>query len=250
VRTILGMAVQISHADVKLHPGLEGEPMLRKALLVCGVVSSLLYVGADLLAAARYPGYHSFTSQAISELTAVGAPTKRMVEPLLIGYDILIIAFGIGVWASGRRRTLHLVGGLLVAIGVVGLAAMPFSPMQLRGTGSLATDAPHIAATAVIVLCILLAIGFGSSLFGRWFRLYSHATLLTLLAFGIWTSLQAARLAAAEPTPWLGAAERVHIGAYLAWVVVLTVTLYRINTRGAEASPEGRAPVAGVPALG
>ena len=37
--------------------------MLRKALLVCGVVSSLLYVGADLLAAAVYPDYHSFTSR-------------------------------------------------------------------------------------------------------------------------------------------------------------------------------------------
>jgi hypothetical protein len=227
-----------------------GRAVLRKALLVCGVVSSLLYVGADLLAAARYPDYHSFTSRAISELTAVGAPTRRMVEPLLIGYDILIIGFGVGVWASGQNRMLRLVGGLLVAIGVVGLGAMPFTPMHLRGTGSLATDAPHIAATAVIVLCILLAIGFGASLFGRGFRLYSYATLLTLLAFGTWTSLQAARLAAGQPTPWLGAAERVHIGAYLAWVVVLAVTLYRIDTRGAGASPKGSAPVAAVPTLG
>jgi hypothetical protein len=213
------------------------------------MVSSLLYVGADLLAAARYPGYHSFTSQAISELTAVGAPTKRMVEPLLIGYDILIIAFGVGVWASGRKRMLRLVGGLLIAIGTVGLAAMPFTPMHLRGTGSLATDAPHILATAVIVLAILLAIGVGASLFGRGFRLYSYATLLTLLAFGTWTSLQAARLAAGQPTPWLGAAERVHIGAYLAWVVVLAVTLYRSDTRGAEALPKGGALVDAVPAV-
>ena len=223
--------------------------MRRKALLVCGVISSLLYVGADLLAAARYPEYHSFTSQAISELTAVGAPTRRMVEPLLIGYDILIIAFGVGVWASGRKRVLHLVGGLLVAIGIVGLAAMPFTPMHLRGTGSLATDAPHIAATAMIVLCILLAIGFGASLFGNRFRFYSWATLLTLVAFGTWTSLEAGRLAADQPTPWLGAAERVHIGAYLAWVVVLAVTLYRTGTRGAAASPKG-APVAAVPTRG
>jgi hypothetical protein len=138
---------------------------------------------------------------------------------------------------------LHLVGGLLVAIGAVGLAAMPFTPMRLRGTGSLATDAPHIAATAVIVLCILLAIGFGASLFGRGFRLYSYATLLTLLVFGTWTSLEAARLAAGQPTPWLGAAERVHIGAYLAWVMVLAVILWRTNTRRAEASPRGSAPV-------
>ena len=221
--------------------------MLRKALLVCGVISSLLYVGADLLAASRYPDYHSFTSQAVSELTALGAPTKRMVEPLLIGYDILIIAFGLGVWASGRRRTLHLVGALLVAIGVVGLAAMPFTTMRLRGTGSLATDAPHIAATAVIVLCILLAVWFGAPLSGRGFRTYSYATLLTLLAFGTWTGQEAARLAAGQPTPWLGVAERVHIGAYLAWVVVLAVILWRTSTRRAEVWPKGGTPITVVP---
>lgn len=202
--------------------------MLRKALLVCGVLSSLLYVGADLLAAVRYPGYHNFTSQAISELTAVGAPTKGLVEPLFIVYDILIIAFGVGVWRSaGRKRALRVVGGLLVGIGVVGLVAMPFTPMNLRGTGNLSSDAPHIVVTGVTVLFILSAVGFGATLFGRRFRLYSLATLVTLLVFGAWTGFEAARLAAQQPTPWLGVLERIHIGAYLLWVAVLAFILWR-----------------------
>jgi hypothetical protein len=37
--------------------------MPRKALLACGVLSSVAYVGADLLAAVRFPGYHDFISQ-------------------------------------------------------------------------------------------------------------------------------------------------------------------------------------------
>jgi hypothetical membrane protein len=207
--------------------------MLRKALLACGVVSSLLFVGADLLAAARYPDYHSFTSRAISELSAVGAPSRGLVEPLLIAYDFLIIAFGLGVGVSGRRR-MRVVGGLLVAIGVLGLALAPFTPMRMRGTGSLATDAPHIAATAATVLCILLVVGLAAYSFGRGFRHYSHATLLILLVFGTWTGLEGARLAAGRPTPWLGLAERVHIGAYLAWVVVLAGTLWRPEARRQE----------------
>jgi len=220
--------------------------MLRKALLVCGVLSSLLYVGADVLAAVLYPGYHSFTSQAISELTALGAPTKGLVEPLLIAYDILIIAFGVGVWTSaGRRRALRIVGGLLVGVGAVGLLAMPFAPMKLRGTGNLSTDAPHIAVTGVIVLFILSAIGVGASLFGRRFRLYSYATLLTLLVFGTWTGFEASRLAVQQATPWLGAAERIHIGAYLLWVAVLAVILLRARMPAVRATrlavgPPGR----------
>lgn len=221
--------------------------MLRKALLVCGVLSSLLYVGADLLAAARFPGYHDFTSQAISELTAVGAPTRGSVEPLLIAYDFLIIAFGVGVWRSaGRKRAMRLVGGLLAGIGVLGLVAIPFTPMHLRGTGSLSSDAPHIAVTGVIVLFILSAVGVGAFLFGRGFRLYSLATLATLLVFGTWTSFEAARLVADQPTPWLGVSERIHIGAYLLWVLVLAVMLLRSRV---PAQPPGD-PIGSGPARG
>jgi hypothetical protein len=97
--------------------------------------------------------------------------------------------------------------------------------MRMRGTGSLATDAPHLILTAVIVVCILLAVGLGASLLGQRFRIYSYATLATLLGFGAWTGVEGAKLAAGEPTPWLGVVERVHIGAYLLWVAVLAVAL-------------------------
>jgi hypothetical protein len=209
--------------------------MLRKTLLACGVLSSLLYVGADLLAAARYPEYHNFFSQAISELTAVGAPTKRAVEPLQILYDVLIIAFGVGVLTSASQGgPARGVGALLAAIGVVGLAGIPFATMRMRGTGSLATDAPHLILTAVIVVCILLAVGLGASLLGHRFRIYSYATLAALLGSGAWTGVEGAKLAAGEPTPWLGAVERIHIGAYLLWVAVLAVALLRRPVPGLE----------------
>jgi hypothetical membrane protein len=199
--------------------------MLRKALLVCGILSSLLYVGTDVLAALRYGHYHSFTSRAISELGAIGAPTKQLVYPLFITYSILIIAFGVGVWASAhRKRPLHLIGGLLIGIGAVGLLT---PPMNLRGTGAISGDVPHIILTGVIVLFILLAIAFGASLYGRRWRLYSFATLVTLLVSGAWTGFEATALAAQQPTPWLGAAERINIGAYLAWVLLLAITLLR-----------------------
>jgi hypothetical protein len=34
-------------------------------------------------------------------------------------------------------------------------------------------------------------------------------------------------LAAGQPTPWLGLAERINIGAYLLWVLVLALRLLR-----------------------
>jgi hypothetical protein len=199
--------------------------MLRKILLVCGILSSLLYVGIDALAALRYGNYHSYTSQAISELSAVGAPTKELVDPLFTVYNLLLLAFAIGVWASGgQKRSLRVMGALLLGIVVVGLVT---PPMNLRGAGDVSGDLPHIVLTGVIVLFILAAVAVGVPLHGRNWRTYSFATLLTLIASGAWTSFEASHLSVEQPTPWLGVAERINIGAYLLWVALLAITLLR-----------------------
>jgi len=49
--------------------------MIRKALLVCGVFASVVYVAGNTLGALRWPGY-SWISQTISELSAIGAPSR------------------------------------------------------------------------------------------------------------------------------------------------------------------------------
>jgi hypothetical protein len=199
--------------------------MLKKIWLGCGILSSLLYVAIDGLAALRYPGYHSYLSQAISELGAVGAPTKELVQRLFIAYDALLIAFGLALWASSdRKRALRFIGALLIGIAVVG-AMTP--PMHVRGTGGPSGDLPHIVLTGVIVLFILSAIAIGASLYGRKWRLYSWATLVVIIASGALTGVAAGQLAAGQPTPWLGIAERINIGGYLLWVAVLAGALLR-----------------------
>ncbi|HET6779307.1 MAG TPA: DUF998 domain-containing protein [Gemmatimonadales bacterium] len=212
--------------------------MLRKALLVAGVASSLLYVGIDLLAAVRYGAYHSFTSRAISELGAIGAPTKQLVDPLFIVYGVLLIAFALGVWSSaGGRRLLQAIGALLIGISVVGWLT---PSMHLRGTAGVSGDLPHIVGTGVIVLFILAAIALGALLYGRRFRFYSWATLVILVLSGALTGIAAGHLAAGQPTPWLGLAERINIYGYLLWVGVLAVTLLR-----KDAGQSAREPISG-----
>jgi hypothetical membrane protein len=202
--------------------------MLRKTLLVCGILSSLLYVGTDVLAAVRYADYHSFTSRAISELGAIGAPTKQLVDPLFLTYSVLLLAFGLGVWGSpGRKRSLRLVAASLIGVAAVGMVTGLFFPMHLRGTADVTGDAPHIVLTAVTVLLILSAVACGSALDGTLFRRYSFLTILVLLVAGALAGVEGARLALQQPTPWLGLTERINIGAYLLWVVILAVILLR-----------------------
>jgi hypothetical protein len=51
--------------------------MIRKTLLVCGILSSLLYVAMTVFIAMQWEGYSS-ASQTVSELSAIGAPTRSL----------------------------------------------------------------------------------------------------------------------------------------------------------------------------
>lgn len=200
----------------------------RRALLVCGIVSSLLY-GA-MIWGIRYEGY-SLVSQVPSELTAVGAPTQWLWALLGSIYTLLVTGFGWGVWQSaGRSRTVRIVGGLMLAYGSLGLL-WPFAPMHQRevlaaGGGTL-TDTMHVVLGGVTVLFMFLAIGFGATAFGSRFRFYSIVSGAVLVAFGALTFLEAPRLEANLPTPWIGLWERINISVFLLWVVVLASVLWR-----------------------
>src|SRR5688500_12064000 len=90
-------------------PGAETDrgEALRKILLICGVVSTLYYVGTTAYVTAQAEGYSSL-SQAVSELSAVDAPTRSLGVALGVPYTLLLIAFGWGVWLSaGPSRALR-----------------------------------------------------------------------------------------------------------------------------------------------
>jgi len=202
--------------------------MVRKVLLICGILSSLLYIGMNVFVARQWEGYSS-ASQTVSELSAIGAPTRELWVLLGIAYTLLVTAFGWGIWGSARRnRPLRVVGGLLVVYGVIGLA-WPVAPMHLRGAESTLTDTMHIVFSMVTVLLMMLAIGFGAAAFGKRFRLYSVATMVILIAFGALTGMDSPRIAANLPTPWIGVWERINIGVFLLWVVVLAIALLRVE---------------------
>jgi hypothetical protein len=205
-------------------------------LLACGILSSLVYVAANVFAGLAWQGY-SFAAQTISELSAIGAPSRSVWIPFGFAYDALLIAFGAGVWrcAAGRRR-LRAVAGMLFAIPVIGLF---WPPMHLRGSVMTLTDTLHVVWAGITSVLILFAIAFGAATsLGRRFRIYSIATIAGMLVLGGLSFLEAPRLAANLPTPWLGIIERLNLAAYLAWVVVLAIVLLRGNRKEGASQPD------------
>ena len=217
--------------------------MVRKVMLSCGILASLLYIGTDILAALLYEGY-SYADQTVSELFAIEAPTRPLIVLRGIAYSILLIAFGLGVrGAASGKRALRVAGGLLIGIGVIDLVG-PFTPMHQRAVlasgGGTLTDTMHIALASVDVLFILLIIGFGATAFGKRFRFYSIGTILLVGAFGALAGVDGPRIQANLPTPWVGVTERTSIFGFMLWLAVLAVVLLRARHTAAVTVAGGR----------
>ena len=87
---------------------------LRKVLLICGILAALVQIGTDIVGGMVYPDY-SFISQAISELTAIDAPTRTLLVPFAPIYGAFQIAFGFGNWLlAGHRRVLRILAVTLI----------------------------------------------------------------------------------------------------------------------------------------
>jgi CubicO group peptidase (beta-lactamase class C family) len=215
--------------------------MRRRALFMCGPLSSALYAAMTVASARWTPGYDS-ASQTISELSAIGAPTRTF---WLLGgamYTVLLMGFAWAVWQSaGRNRPLRIAGALLLGYGSLGLF-WPLAPMHLRDTlavgGGTLSDTMHIVLASVTVVLMLLGIAFGSAAFGGRFQAYSLVTLATLFVFGALTFADAPRVAANLPTPWIGMWERINVGVFLLWIVTLAFTLLRGRNTVADTQRE------------
>jgi hypothetical protein len=216
---------------------------LRVALLICGAASTALYFGMDLVASLLYDDY-SYKGQTISELSAIGAPTRSMWIPLGFVYAVLVIAGGLGIWASaGKKRTLRIVAALVTAVGVVGLVAWPFAPMHQREVlaagGATWQDELHRILGFVDMSLFMLMIAIGATALGRRFLVYSIATIVAVLVFGGLMGLDSPNVADNQPTPWIGVTERIAVFGSMLWISVLAIVLLR-ETQPDAAATAGR----------
>ncbi|MEK0154711.1 DUF998 domain-containing protein [Arthrobacter oryzae] len=191
----------------------------RKALLAAGPLSSLLYVVAtDVVAASQWDGYRR-SEQMVSELFAVGSPGRDVLVPFTWLYTVLFTAFGVGVWNSVRgNRALRIAGGLLTGYGLWNIMGALY-PLTLGDDASIPM---HILATNIqLALMVAAMCSVAAGFHGR-MRAYSIVSLATSAVMGM-----VAFMAAPGPNLVLGIGERISIGAFLLWVAVLAVALWK-----------------------
>ena len=207
-----------------------------KGLLICGFAAAAVYVIGDLVLGFVYKSsrLYSFKDQWISELTARGSPVRPGMLTVITIHDLLLIAFGIGVWRAGadaQNRSLRWAGVALSAAHAFGLLIHSFFPMTSRWLEPNPSDWMHGAATAVWGIGISVAMVLAAVAIRGWFRWFSIVSLVVIVASAL--SSVAIQGMEQNDTPWAGALERVSAYGFMVWLVVLaSITLrpYRAET--------------------
>ncbi len=206
----------------------ENRTMLKKFLLACGFLSSLLYVCTDIFGGLFW-GNYDFTSQYISELGAIGSPSRPFVIPLYVMYEVLVAAFGLGIWNySYRNSVIHFLGCILIGYMFIGLIGL-FFPMNPYEPGTSLTNVVHQIFAGVTIIFILLSIVIAATAMGKQFRFFSIGVVFVYLVLGALPFLGVAQVEAGEPTPWVGLVERIMVYGYMLWVAVLSIDLLRVD---------------------
>ena len=81
--------------------------------------------------------------------------------------------------------------------------------------------------SVITVLLMFLTIGFASAALGRRFRVYSIATIVVFIVFGILTFIEGPNVGNNFTTPLIGLWERINIAAFMLWLLVFALALLR-----------------------
>lgn len=199
---------------------------MRKALLSCGILSSAWYVAISIFVPMLYEGYDQATFT-VSELSAIGAPTRIAWVLLALFYPLFLVAFGWGVLAVSKgNHKLRVAGSLIIVYGVLNFYWPPMHQREVIGAGGgTITDSLHIIWAMITLLFNMLLMGFGKAALGKSFRIYTMITWVIFIVFGFLTFLESPGIEANLPTPYIGLWELINMGVFMLWMVVFSINL-------------------------
>ena len=207
--------------------------MKNKVLVLCGILAPVVYILTVILGGVIRPGY-SHVTQAVSDLIATEAPNKSLLDPLFALYNLLTVAFGIGLFLyvrSDHQNHRKMVGALgaiiLVAEGLFGFITLFFpEPAGGMTTAISSTGTMHIVFASLSSLTTMLTI----LLMGFWFKnnqtLHGYGLYSFISVAVVFISGGFAAFSVATQSPVAGLVERITIGGFLQWLCIIAWMIY------------------------
>jgi hypothetical protein len=187
-----------------------------------GLIAVGLYVGATVLGGVLDPHY-SQIGNSISQLTATGAPSWSVEAPLYAAYNLVLFGFSVAIYRTlSNARRLTALAVVFFAIGAIaGLGQVTFFRQDPGGIPVTVSGLGHIILAAVSSLLTVVS----TLVYGFAFRRDATWRKLSSPSFGATAALLLSGPAAAltVTTAYAGLFERVTIGVFMLWVVVVSV---------------------------
>ena len=197
-------------------------------LVACGIAAPVLYGVAVIIGGIITPGY-SHLAHDISGLIASYAPGKGVLDPIFVAYNILLMAFGVGLLSrfAEQAKGVGVAGAaIIIVIGAFGLVLTILFPRDPIGAEQTFAGIMHIVFAGLMSIGTMTAVPLVAlhlrKIGLRGYAVYSFITLAVVLVSGIW-----AVSAAATDSGVLGLAERITIGAFVLWVYVIALKMYK-----------------------
>lgn len=201
--------------------------IIQKSLIICGIISVILYPIMDIIAGFMYSGY-SFNQQAVSELFAIDAPTAWIVVPIFTISSTLLLLMGYGVFIISEKSNLLKAIAIMIILNAINCIILwNLFPMHMRGVQPDFTDKMHtiLAINPFVLITIIL----GSIVFRNWFRYYSFITILLLFIPAFLSISNVPLFIANQPTPWMGYYERIAQYSHLTWHAIFAGMLIKFK---------------------
>jgi hypothetical protein len=202
--------------------------MIIKAMIICTVIASVIYILFNIFAPLQWPAYNSIRDG--GNFGALGVPTRRLWAWLCAPYLVITIAFIAVIWKSSSQNyplriaaVLMIVYGVLCFIWLFAPIIQPETPLAVKKDIS---SYLYFSLGLVTQIIYLSALGFSVLAFGKWFGLYAIAIFAVLLVFGVLIFIVVPVIIPIQPTPPFGIWERLNICIFLLWAIVLALTCY------------------------
>lgn len=200
---------------------------MKRTYLLSGVAAPLVYAFTVILGGALWRDY-SHISQAISELTAAGAPFRLPLNILFSISLVLAAVFALAAYHYVSRYNIRLLKasmGILLTITVLSFL-WAFFPMDPRGAEATVQGIIHLVLAGIVspltIICpILVGLGFRKIEGFKGYAAYSLLSAALILATGALAALSTQNDAA-----YLGVYARLTIGSYQQWFLCSALIFY------------------------
>jgi hypothetical protein len=198
----------------------------REYLLLAGLLSSVWYVFMNILVPRFYANY-SQRDYTVSELSAIGSPTRSLWLKLSVPYIILLALFGLGIILNADNIWQRSVGWLVLVYSVLNIYWPPMHTREvIADGGSTKSDTLHITWTGLAVGIFFLMMTLGALGLGTLFKVYTVVSILLQILFGFLTTPSLKKIPSGAATPNAGLYERINILVFIVWVAVFSVVVF------------------------